>query len=54
MTSPIQFIRTQLATVEGAELPLAYGGKQRNIMVDLDPEQMLAKNISASDVSERL
>jgi len=46
-----QFIRTQLATVEGAELPLAYGGKQRNIMVDLDPEQMLAKNISASDVS---
>jgi multidrug efflux pump subunit AcrB len=46
-----QFIRTQLATVEGAELPLAYGGKPRNIMVDLDPEQMLAKNISASDVS---
>jgi multidrug efflux pump subunit AcrB len=46
-----QFIRTQLATVQGAELPLAYGGKQRNIMVDLDPEQMLAKNISASDVS---
>ena len=46
-----QFIRTQLATVEGAEIPFAYGGKQRNIMVDLDPEQMLAKNISASDVS---
>ena len=46
-----QFIRTQLATVEGAQLPLAYGGEQRNIMVDLDPQQMLAKNISASDVS---
>lgn len=46
-----QFIRTQLATVEGAELPLAYGGEQRSIMVDLDPQQMLAKNISASDVS---
>ena len=46
-----QFIRTQLATVEGAQLPLAYGGKQRNIMVDLDPQQMLAKNISAADVS---
>jgi multidrug efflux pump subunit AcrB len=27
-----QFIRTQLATVEGAEIPIAYGGKQRNIM----------------------
>ena len=46
-----QFIRTQLATVEGAQLPLAYGGEQRSIMVDLDPDQMLAKNISASDVS---
>jgi multidrug efflux pump subunit AcrB len=46
-----QFIRTQLATVEGAEMPLAYGGTQRSIMVDLDPQAMLAKNISASDVS---
>ena len=46
-----QFIRTQLATVEGAQLPIAYGGKPRNIIVDLDPEQMLAKNISAADVS---
>jgi multidrug efflux pump subunit AcrB len=46
-----QFIRTQLATVEGAQLPLAYGGKQRNIIVDLDPQQMLSLNISASDVS---
>ena len=46
-----QFIRTQLATVEGAQLPLAYGGESRNIIVDLDPQQMLAKNISASDVS---
>ena len=46
-----QFIRTQLATVQGAELPIAYGGKPRNIMVDLDPDQMLAKNVSASDVS---
>jgi multidrug efflux pump subunit AcrB len=49
-----QFIRTQLATVEGAEIPFAYGGKQRNIMVDLDPEQMLAKNVSASDVSSAI
>lgn len=46
-----QFIRTQLATVQGAEIPIAYGGKPRNIMVDLDPDQMLAKNVSASDVS---
>src|SRR5262245_51648257 len=45
------FIRTQLATVQGAQVPLAYGGSPRNIMVDLDPDQMFAKNISATDVS---
>src|SRR4029079_16616547 len=31
------FIRTQLATVEGAALPFPYGGKQRLVSVDLDP-----------------
>jgi multidrug efflux pump subunit AcrB len=46
-----QFIRTQLATVQGASVPLAYGGAPRNLMVDLDPERMYAKNISAADVS---
>jgi multidrug efflux pump subunit AcrB len=46
-----QFIRTQLATVQGASVPLAYGGAQRSLMVDLDPERMYAKNISAADVS---
>src|SRR5262249_47104500 len=46
-----QFIRTQLATVLGAKVPLAYGGAPRNLMVDLDPDRMFAKNVSASDVS---
>jgi len=46
-----QFIRTQLATVQGAQVPLAFGGAPRNILVDLDPEQMFAKNVSAADVS---
>jgi multidrug efflux pump subunit AcrB len=46
-----QFIRVQLATVQGAQTPIAYGGSTRNIMVDLDPEQMFAKNVSPSDVS---
>src|SRR6266540_4772749 len=46
-----QFIRTQLATVQGASVPLAYGGAPRNLMVDLDPERMFPKNISAADVS---
>ncbi len=30
-------IRTQLATVEGAQTPYPYGGKQRQIQVDIDP-----------------
>src|SRR3954464_10106108 len=45
------FIRTQLATIRGAAVPLPYGGKFRNIMVDLDPAQMYAKGLTASDVS---
>jgi multidrug efflux pump subunit AcrB len=47
----LNFIRTQLATVQGAAVPLPYGGKFREIMVDLDPDQLYAKGISATDVS---
>src|SRR3984957_6144415 len=32
----MNFIRTQLATVQGAQVPGPYGGKQRNIVIDLD------------------
>jgi multidrug efflux pump subunit AcrB len=46
-----QFIRIQLATVEGAQTPIAFGGAARNLMVDLDPEQLFAKDVSPSDVS---
>ncbi len=45
------FIRTQLATIQGATVPNPYGGKFRNIIADLDPDAMYAKQISASDVS---
>ena len=31
------FIRTQLATVQGAAIPWPYGGKQRQVMIDLQP-----------------
>ena len=43
-------IRTQLATVEGAQTPYPYGGKQRNIMVDLDLHALQAKGLSPGDV----
>src|SRR5579862_8661238 len=44
------FLRTQLATVQGAELPGAYGGKNRLITVDLDPQKLLQRSISGAAV----
>ncbi len=44
------FVRTQLATVRGAAVSLPYGGKPRQIMVDLDPQALTAKGLSALDV----
>jgi len=44
------FIRTQLATVQGAAIPLPYGGRQRQIQVDLDPGALQANNLTPVDV----
>lgn len=44
-------IRIGLANVQGASLPLPYGGRVRQIMVDLDTEAMQARRLSAGDVS---
>jgi multidrug efflux pump subunit AcrB len=45
------FIRTPLATVQGASVPSPYGGKQRQVVVDLDPNALYAKQLSPIDVS---
>ena len=45
------FVRTQLATIQGATIPPPYGGKQRNIMVDIDPGLMYSHGLSATDIS---
>src|SRR6202022_600099 len=44
------FIRTQLATVQGAALPFPYGGKQRLISVDLDTATLQSKGLAATDI----
>jgi len=44
------FIRTQLATVQGAAMPFPYGGKQRVISVDIDPNALQAKGLSPVDI----
>ncbi len=50
----LNFIRTRLATVQGASIPLPWGGKSRQIMVDIDPDLMYAKHLSAQDVTTAL
>src|SRR5438270_2888054 len=50
----LNFIRTRLATVQGASIPLPWGGKSRQIMVDLDPSALYAKHLSGIDVSNAL
>jgi multidrug efflux pump subunit AcrB len=44
------FIRTQLATVQGASIPFPYGGKQRQVQVDIDSRALQAKGLSPTDV----
>ncbi len=44
------FIRTQLATVQGASIPYPYGGKQRQVQVDINTQKLQAFGLSPSDV----
>jgi multidrug efflux pump subunit AcrB len=44
-------IRTALATVPGASIPYPYGGQQRQVQVDLDPQALRSKGLSAADVT---
>ena len=48
------FIRTRLATVPGISVPLPYGGKVREVMIDLDPDALYGKGLSATDISNAL
>ncbi len=46
----VNFLRVQLADIEGAAIPYPYGGKQRQVSVDLDPDALLARGVSGADV----
>jgi multidrug efflux pump subunit AcrB len=48
------FIRGQLATINGTSVPLPYGGQQRSIMVDLEPGQLAANHLTSEDISSAL
>jgi len=47
----LQFIRPRLANVKGASVPLPFGGKVKQVMVDTDPNLLFAHHLSATDVS---
>ncbi|MGH9598442.1 MAG: efflux RND transporter permease subunit, partial [Terracidiphilus sp.] len=47
-------IRVQLATIEGAQEPYPYGGKQREIMVDLNQQALQARGLSPADVVDAI
>jgi CzcA family heavy metal efflux pump len=44
------FLRPQLVTVPGSVIPWPYGGKQRQVMIDLNPNLLQAKGLSPQDV----
>jgi CzcA family heavy metal efflux pump len=50
----MNFIRSQLATVQGASITYPYGGKSRQIQVDLDQQQLRAHGLSADDVNNAI
>jgi multidrug efflux pump subunit AcrB len=47
-------IRTGLATVYGASMPYPYGGLQRQVQVDLDPDALRAQGLSGNDVTSAI
>ncbi|MDB5325594.1 MAG: acriflavin resistance protein, partial [Phycisphaerales bacterium] len=47
----VNTLRTKLINIPGIQVPYPYGGKQRQVMVDIDPERLYARGISPADVS---
>ena len=46
----INYVRTAFANVPGAAIPYPFGGKQRAIMIDIDPGKLTARGLSPNDV----
>ena len=50
----INQLRTPLVTVPGAAIPYPFGGKQRQVQIDLDPTALQARGLSGQDVANAL
>ncbi|QTD94089.1 efflux RND transporter permease subunit [Burkholderia anthina] len=46
----LNFLRPQLITVRGAQIPFPYGGRTRVVAIDLDPQALLAKGLTPADI----
>src|SRR6476661_889057 len=53
-TVPIIQLRTPLVTVPGAAIPYPFGGKQRQVQIDLIPAALQARGLSGQDVANAL
>jgi multidrug efflux pump subunit AcrB len=50
----VNFLRPQLVTIPGVAIPYPFGGKQRQIMVDLNTRMLQAKGLSPNDILNTL
>jgi len=50
----VNFVRADIATVQGSQIPWPYGGKQRQVMIDIDPARLYAWGLSPRDVNNAL
>lgn len=48
--SALNILRPQIVTIPGIAMPFPYGGKVRAVSVDIDPQALLAKGMTSSDV----
>src|SRR5271156_2103978 len=50
----LNFVRVPIVTVPGAAMPYPFGGKFRQVQIDVDPEAMRARGLSGQDVANAL
>src|SRR6187401_19149 len=50
----LYILRTQLSTVQGLTMPTPSGGRERQVMVDLDPQLLQAKGVSPKEVADAI
>jgi len=50
----LYILRTQLSTIQGLTMPTPYGGRERQVMVDIDPQLLQAKGLSSKEVADAI